>query len=125
MIPINDGLLYALITGAASIITILVSKGIERLIAKSADQATREQNLDAGIRVDLGRKDLEITNLKTELREVEKQLDVLSVKYLGLIEKIYKLRMMTSGLLLAAGKTQEEIDAILPEISIDELLGGQ
>lgn len=125
MIPINDGLLYALITAAASIITILVSKGIERLIAKSADQATREQNLDAGIRVDLGRKDLEITNLKTELREVEKQLDVLSVKYLGLIEKIYKLRMMTSGLLLAAGKTQEEIDAILPEISIDELLGGQ
>ncbi len=125
MIPINDGLLYALITAAASIITIFVSKGIERLIAKSADQATREQNLDAGIRVDLGRKDLEITNLKTELREVEKQLDVLSVKYLGLIEKIYKLRMMTSGLLLAAGKTQEEIDAILPEISIDELLGGQ
>ena len=125
MIPINDGLLYALITGAASIVTILVSKGIERLIAKSADQTTREQNLDAGIRVDLGRKDLEITNLKTELREVEKQLDVLSVKYLGLIEKIYKLRMMTSGLLLAAGKTQEEIDAILPEISIDELLGGQ
>lgn len=125
MIPINDGLLYALITAAASIITIFVSKGIEHLIAKSADQATREQNLDAGIRVDLGRKDLEITNLKTELREVEKQLDVLSVKYLGLIEKIYKLRMMTSGLLLAAGKTQEEIDAILPEISIDELLGGQ
>lgn len=125
MIPINDGLLYALITAAASIITIFVSKGIERLIAKSADQATREQNLDAGIRVDLGRKDLEITNLKTELREVEKQLDVLSVKYLGLIEKIYKLRMMTSGLLLAAGKTQEEIDAILPQISIDELLGGQ
>lgn len=73
MIPINDGLLYALITAAASIITIFVSKGIERLIAKSADQATREQNLDAGIRVDLGRKDLEITNLKTELREVEKQ----------------------------------------------------
>jgi hypothetical protein len=125
MIPINDGLLYALITAAASIITILVSKGIERLIAKSADQATREQNLDAGIRVDLGRKDLEITNLKTELREVELELDTLRIKYLGLIEKIYKLRMMTSGLLLAAGKTQEEIDAILPEISIDELLGGQ
>lgn len=125
MIPINDGLLYALITAAASIITLLVSKGIERLIAKSADQATREQNLDAGIRVDLGRKDLEITNLKTELREVELELDTLRIKYLGLIEKIYKLRMMTSGLLLAAGKTQEEIDAILPEISIDELLGGQ
>lgn len=125
MIPINDGLLYAIITAAASIITILVSKGIERLIAKSADQATREQNLDAGIRVDLGRKDLEITNLKTELREVELELDTLRIKYLALIEKIYKLRMMTSGLLLASGKTQEEIDAILPEISIDELLGGQ
>lgn len=105
-----------LIVAGTSVLTLLISKMFERLISKATESAQKEEQNSSGLRLDISRKDQEIANLRTEIRDTDLQLDVLRDKYFKLKEKIYQLRMITYGLLIAAGKSQEEIDEILPAI---------
>lgn len=121
MVQINQEVVIALIVAGSSLLGIVLSKVFEKLISRAGDAAQKEEQHSSGLRLDLSRKDLEISNLRTELRDTDNQLDLLRDKYLKLKEKIYQLRMITYGLLVAAGKTPEEIDQILPPV-IDILL---
>ena len=116
MIIISQEIILGLIVAGTSVLTLLISKMFERLILKATESAQKEEQNSSGLRLDISRKDQEIANLRTEIRDTDLQLDVLRDKYFKLKEKIYQLRMITYGLLIAAGKSQEEIDEILPAI---------
>lgn len=114
MIVINQEIVLGLIVAGTSLLTVVIQKLFEKLISRASVAAQREEQNSSGLRLDLARKDGELGNLRIELRDTDNQLDELRQKYLFLHEKMFRLRLLTIGILVAQGKTQEEIDSILP-----------
>jgi len=116
VIIINQEIILGLIVAATSILTVVASKQFDKLTTRATTAAAREDREASGLRLDLARKDSEMANLRIELRDADNELDELRVKLLQLKERIYRLRLTTYSLLIAAGKTPEEIEEILPPL---------
>lgn len=112
----SEGLLIALVTAIIGLIAGVVLKLAEKFFSKAKDQADADESRAAGLRVDLERKDQELTNLKTELKEIDEKIDKYKILWWNLFDDFMKFRSDARAKLLSLGIPEADVESFLPDI---------
>lgn len=113
----GEALLGSLFTGLLALITAVILKVVDRKNNKPKEDSDREDKVNAGIRLDLERKEKEILSLKLEIKELETDLDAQKAAYWSLFEKFMEIRVLARTILIKDGWTANDADAMLPNLN--------
>lgn len=109
--------LIPIVGAIATIIGGVILKIAEKFLARSADRVTEDDAISTGLRADIARKETEIGNLKTELRDVENDLDSYKEESWILYDLLMELRVTVKIALKEVGWSDEQIDEVIPQVS--------